>query len=87
MALYLSYYRAGHEILEVQELHVGEAFTCRTRGINIWEDVTEIQADGHELEWIRRNFANLPCSHFRVCNWYGDHAKLIAAGLFYLDKN
>lgn len=41
--------------------------------------VTEIQADGDELEWIRSSFTGLPnYSDARVLNWYGDHAKFIA---------
>lgn len=67
------------------ELHVGTSFSLARTGL-IFEDIVEVQADGHELEWVRKNFTNLPCSNFRVCNWYGDIAKTIVAGLYYLDK-
>lgn len=42
-------------------------------------EVTEIQADGAELTWIRANFENLPVAKTPVCNWFGDMAKMIAA--------
>ncbi len=48
--------------------------------------VVEIQADGHELEAIQRKFTinghcTVPMPSNRVCNWYGDLAKTIHAGL------
>ena len=39
---------------------------------------TEVQADGHELEKIRRNFQNLPIpAHQAVVTWKGDLAQFI----------
>lgn len=39
----------------------------------------QVQADGHELEWIRERFVNLPDEpQGRVVSWFGDHAKMIA---------
>ena len=59
-----------------KEWHVGELIT----GINICQ-VVEIQADGDELELIKKNFTNLPGSKGPIIRWYGDHAKFIAANL------
>lgn len=43
-----------------------------------FKDVVEIQADGHELEYIRQNFKNLPdATHKRVVSWKGDMAQFI----------
>jgi hypothetical protein len=43
--------------------------------------VKEVQADGHELEWIGDNISGIPfCKPEvkRVQCWFGDHAKFIA---------
>jgi hypothetical protein len=43
--------------------------------------VKEVQADGHELEWIQENISGIPfCKPEvkRVQCWYGEHAKFIA---------
>lgn len=40
--------------------------------------VTEVQADGDELDLIRKYSAGLPTSAARVVVWYGDDAKFIA---------
>lgn len=43
-----------------------------------FDDVVEIQADGHELEYIRARFNNLPdCPNARVVTWTGDFAQFI----------
>jgi hypothetical protein len=43
------------------------------------EQVGFIQADGHELEWIKENFVNLPYpKDARVVSWTGDLARMIA---------
>lgn len=50
-------------------------------------EVNEVQADGHELDWITQWFnGSIPCHKGRVMNWYGDTAKMIAKALYYLDK-
>lgn len=47
-------------------------------------NVTEIQADGDELEWIRDSFTGIPdYINARVLNWYDDDAKFIANCLRY----
>ncbi len=44
--------------------------------------VTEVQADGHELEYIYENFTDLPhLSNGRVVRWFGDHARFIAGNI------
>lgn len=41
--------------------------------------VAEVQADGHELEWIQKNITGIPqCMLTRVQTWFGDDAKFIA---------
>ena len=58
-------------------------FHCGQKMPGGWpiNEVTEIQADGHELIWVRANFDNLPGAVGPVCNWFGDMAKMIAARL------
>jgi len=41
------------------------------------DDVTEVQADGDELEHIRHKFTNIPMSTRNLVVWYGDMAKFI----------
>lgn len=42
------------------------------------EVVTEIQADGDELEFILDNFRSLPLTYGKlVVRWFGDHARFI----------
>ena len=65
-------FNKGGEIFE-KKWHVGEnfpPFECDT--------VTEVQADGEELEWVKENIQNIPMAKNRVLCWYGDHAKFIA---------
>ena len=59
--------------------HVGQ----KTNEINLSaRSVTEIQADGHELEYIHDKIKNIPfVNHQRVINWFGDHAKFIIRNL------
>lgn len=44
-------------------------------------DVKEIQADGDELEYIQRNFSNIPMHTGRVVSWKGSVAQFIYDGL------
>lgn len=40
--------------------------------------VVEIQADGHELQYIRDNFRNLPdCPYLKLVTWKGNWAQFI----------
>jgi hypothetical protein len=39
--------------------------------------VVEVQADGGELEYIKRAFTNLPCSIKAVVQWKGELAQFI----------
>jgi hypothetical protein len=65
----------------VVELHKGARFDTSKIGE---ADVVSLQADGHELEWIKENFSGLPMHNFRVACWFGDDAKFIYTALFYL---
>lgn len=56
--------------------YVGEENPC------VWEIVDTVQADGDELEYLRRTFENLPFSNrSRVQTWRGDFAQFIADNL------
>lgn len=57
--------------------HVGD------RAPNLSPDVVmEIQADGDELEYIKRNFTNVPFHNSRrVMYWFGEMAQFIFANL------
>jgi hypothetical protein len=48
-------------------------------------EVTEVQADGDELDHITYDIfltnKSIPIPNRRVVRWFGDHAKLIAANL------
>ena len=47
-----------------------------------FSNVELVQADGHELSYIRRFFTNIPdVSNKSVVSWFGDHARFIAANL------
>lgn len=56
--------------------HVGNSATGLVAGM-----VTEIQADGDELEKILRMCEGIPNSHKSVQTWYGDHARFIAKAI------
>lgn len=56
--------------------HLDQPYCNLLDDINL---VTEIQADGDELDWVLKNIAGIPyCATKRVMSWYGDHAKFIA---------
>lgn len=57
----------------VVEKHVGSNLLIACE-----EEVTSVQADGHELEYIKQYFTGLPMHNGRVVSWYGDHANFIA---------
>ena len=56
--------------------HVGEPLP----DLNI-QGVLVVQADGDELEFIYREFANIPHGRGSVVSWFGDMAKFIAGNL------
>lgn len=46
------------------------------------QHVTEVQADGDELEYIRFSMNNVPFNKFKAVNrWFGSMAQFIAANL------
>ncbi len=60
------------------EWHIGEPIAIDLD----FENVQFVQADGEELEYIRRNFSNLPmATNKHAPRWFGDLAKLIVANL------
>jgi hypothetical protein len=78
MALYV-FLKSSNSIGEqnFMEFHVpfGKSYE-RPRLEN--EEIDRVQADGDELDFILRNFANLPYAYDKlVKTWYGDMAKLI----------
>ena len=62
------------------EWHVGESPPILYGDV---KDVTEVQADGHELDYIINNMEGLPIAKTRVVRWFGDHARFIVANLRY----
>jgi hypothetical protein len=46
------------------------------------DEITEIQVDNTELEYIRDNIPGLPIPNKRVVKFYGDTAKMIVGNLF-----
>jgi len=65
---------------DTHDWHVGETKPARNPSIGSepFMDVCEIQADGHELEHIRKNFSNLPmCGHKAVVTWKWGWAQFI----------
>lgn len=79
MALYVT-----HSNGVVGEFHVGKKVEYARRDLML---VEEVQADGHELDWIMHWFNDsIPCHKGRVMSWYGDTAKMIAKSLYHMDK-
>ena len=65
------------------EFHVSSLTPRRIMSNRQARNVIEAQADGHELAAIYHQFPNIPKSKgSRVVNWFGDHAKFIAANLY-----
>lgn len=71
MALYII--RKSHH-LELN-WHIGEKKPM-TFG-EPYMDIAEVQADGHELNYIRKRFINLPDIKGGVVSWKGDWAQFI----------
>lgn len=59
-------------------VNIGNDASIKAMHINS-DKVTEIQADGGELDRIRYNFQNIPITNKRSISWFGDDAKFIAA--------
>lgn len=60
------------------------AFTMndpKPRDITAIEPVTFFSADGAELEFLRKQFDNLPISLFDSCTWSGEMASFIYRNL------
>lgn len=75
MSLYITYIDAttGKEV-DV-EYHVG---TKNRSVVALASVTTNVQADGHELEYIKRNFTGIPLHNsLRVQTWRGPIAQFI----------
>ena len=67
-----------HEYFINEIWHVGD---MEPRAAEFISEVTQVQADGDELDFIRKQFKNLPDTNRAVVCWFGDHAKFIVAHL------
>lgn len=65
--------------------HVQDKFTTdKIHLMNLMmKNVTQVQADGDELDLILSKAKNLPHTSERVQNWHGDHAKWIISNILY----
>ncbi len=81
MSLYIVY-ETDEGVLErqywVQDLDVS---TTRLAVKGTAAGVVKVQADGHELEYIKANFSGIPMANCRVVRWTGDMAKFIVGNL------
>ncbi len=73
MVMYIGYRNADNKVSE-SVWYVGS-----DKPANISSNkVVSIQADGHELEYIKINYINIPLvSDMRVLNWNGEFARFI----------
>lgn len=77
MALYINY-KSSQRCYHIEDFSDWKKRDA-IRGTAI--GVESVQADGHELEYIEKQFTNLPKANIRVVNWFGDHAKFIVGNL------
>ena len=63
------------------EFHIGAGKIRDTLGNQVSSTALEVQADGDELELIRRDFSNIPMTTSRVVRWEGDIAAFIVANI------
>ena len=78
-------YKEPNKELQELQVHVGQDTKKAFNRIAVWVD--NIQADGDELEYIRRLFTpilngeslpiTIPMPRKAVVRWYGDFAKMI----------
>lgn len=69
MALYIEY-NYGPD----SEYHIGK----KVIGL---DEIKMLQADGDELDHIRKTFVNIPMTNSRVVRWFGETATFIAANI------
>jgi len=60
----------------IWDWHIGEAWPVPND--DLYEPVKWVQADGHELSAIAKQFPNLPCCTSPVIRWTGEWAQFIA---------
>lgn len=64
--------------MALENVHVGEVVSRNSLAIG----VISIQADGHELEFIAKNFSNIPIPKTNsVVIWYGEMARFILSNI------
>ncbi len=83
--LYITLKNTDTNEVYMRSWHIGEPKPLRS-----YEErwIIEVQADGDELVYIRRNYSNLPLAHSLVAvRYYGDHAKFIVGNLRLIDVN
>ena len=75
----------SHDLTREHEFgwHVGEKFNdiTKTQMNHVMKNITQVQADGDELQAILAKSKNLPHTSDRVQNWHGDHAKWIVSNI------
>jgi hypothetical protein len=69
-----------------QEFHLQNGNFFHMRNICKNVPTTEIQADGHELEFILKNFNNIPTCPARVQTWGGDFGSFILKHLGWIQS-
>lgn len=58
--------------------HVGEDLNV---SFDRCDEVTEVMADGHELELVKKICHNIPMTDGRVVRWFGVDAQFIVAAI------
>lgn len=81
MALYIMYKDEERQYHLDDLSRIVNKLPVRTHISGTVAGVTEVQADGDELEYIKLHFTNIPMADKRVVCWYGDHAKFIVGNL------
>ena len=86
MAAYVTEYFENGSETPVIIWHVGTPFQNELAKFTSAKSVLELQADGDELEHIKRLFSlggtySIPMPQKRVVRWYGDIARTIIGNL------
>ena len=85
--LIVNYYNANGFHLDKNEsysliFYMGSGFIRQTVNENFMPDSNLIvQADGHELEVIRKQFINIQMASNRVVRWTGENARFIVENI------
>lgn len=72
-------------IIDEQNFHIGYGRLGDSAAVNesffVIDVELAVQADGDELEKIRRQFQNIPMTNNLVVRWYGETARFIFENL------